>query len=423
MCSRENAYFSERGRMISGESALMKHAIKRGIIAIIIYNLTNSYVLSAVKNVAVSNSSVNISCRWMEQDKVRAGYMWMSYRNTYNSPTKMELVKRLGLNTIILKCWGFENVKDKLETIKNVKEWATAAKDNDVHLFIAINWQPYPGKNVQNYKKVVYDDGTEGLAICPLDSKLWKERLYEVLLLIAKLSTDPKIQIDGIFLDMEIYGTEKEPQVRKNYYYEKCDFSDLCFSQYLMHRGYSPPQLAPIEKKNRKDWLSKENLFEDYFVYLRNQIKDRAIDLRTSVRKINPNFLIGIYPQPMKDNWVSYSLAEGFSSERLPLIIFGVHSYGYPKDKNGDGYTFIPKDIKQQYNKNDINGLYVAGYLLHRYESKVLERNLKQSVDNWDGYWLFNLQQLWDKNTGLGELTDSAENLINAVATVNSSKD
>lgn len=400
-------------------ATIMNISIKR-IMTIILCScvFANCYVLSAVQDITDGNQSLNVPYRWIERDKMRAGYLYY-----YSPVSKIDLVKKMGLNTVILKCWGFERIKDKPEIIKCIKEWAVTAKDNNIHLFIAINWQPYPGADVSNYKNIVYDDGTEGIAVCPLDSKLWEERLYGTSLLIAELSAEPKMQIDGIFLDMEIYGTEKEPQIKRNYYYGTCDFSDLCFSQYLTYKGYSPPQFPLVEKKGRKDWLNEKKLLDDYFVYLGNQLKDKAKDLLISIHKINPDFLIGIYPHPEKDNWVQHSLAEGLSSEKLPLIVFGVHSYGYPKDKNGDGYTFIPKDIKQQYKRDGINILYSAGYLLHRYESKALERNLNQSIKYWDGYWLFNLQQLWDENTGIGKLTDSAEHLVKAVSIVNSKKD
>jgi hypothetical protein len=91
-------------------------------------------------------------------------------------------------------------------------------------------------------------------------------------------------------------------------------------------------------------------------------------------------------------------------------------------DKNGDGYTLIPKDIKQRYKKDGINILYSAGYLFSKYDGKSLVRNLQQSTKYWDGYWLFNLQQLWkskDELANYPKLKDSVENLEEAVVISN----
>ncbi len=376
---------------------------------------TGCYAPSAVQeNVVDSNLFVSYPHRWIEQDKMRAGYLYY-----YNPVSKINLVKKLGLNTIIVKCWRFNSAKDKSETISSIRKWAKAAKDNDIHLFVAINWQPFPYMDILNYKKVVYEDGTEGVAVCPLDGLFGKDYISSISLLIAHLSIEPDIKIDGMFLDMEIYGSEKEPQVKKNYYEKRCGFSDVCFSQYLIYKGYDSSQFPLVDGKDRKKWLEKENLLDDYFVFLRKQIKKMSEDLRDSIHNVNPDFLIGMYPHPAKNNWVQYPLAEGFNSDRLPLIVFGTHSYGYYKDKNGDGYTFIPKDIKQQYKEDGINSLYSAGYLFRKYDGKTLERNLKQSVKNWDGYWLFNLPQLWKEKSKPDDLMDSAENLTKSVAAVN----
>lgn len=357
------------------------------------------------------------SYKWIEHDKIRAGYLF------FNDPvSKIKLLKELGLNTIILGCYRFEYPTLREETICKMKEWAKTAKNNDIHLFFAINWQPFPGTKGHQYSFVAYEDGTKGVAVCPLDKKFWTDRIKDIFMLIADMSSEPNLQVDGIFLDMEIYGSEKEPQVKRSYYEPKCDYSDVCFSEYLINRGYKHGEFPSVELKDRKDWLANKKLLDDYFFFLRDQIKIKAEQLRNALHNVNPNLLIGMYPHPLQDDFVQYSLAQGFSSQTLPFIVFGTHAYGYKVDKNGDGYTLIPKDLKIRYQKEGINILYSAGYLFKRYNGETLERNLKQSVKNWDGYWLFNLRQLWkteDNPDKLFQLKDSVENLEKAIGRSN----
>ena len=102
--------------------------------------------------------------------------------------------------------------------------------------------------------------------------------------------------------------------------------------------------------------------------------------MRDAVRKINSNLLIGMYPHPVEENFVQYLLAKGFSSQRLPFVVFGIHSCEYNIFLNGD--ACIPKDVKGRCQKEAINALYVAGYLLEKYDGAALERNLEESLKN-----------------------------------------
>ena len=95
-------------------------------------------------------------------------------------------------------------------------------------------------------------------------------------MLIAAMSTEPSFQVDGIFLDMEIYGSEKEPQTRRDYYESKCGFCDRCFFKYLTHKGYKPDGFPAVELKGRKAWLADKKLLDDYFVFLRVYLQDKA---------------------------------------------------------------------------------------------------------------------------------------------------
>lgn len=378
---------------------------------------SGSYGVSA-QNVIIedSNSYVNNSYKWIERDKIKAGYF-----SFLDPVSKIDLVRELGLNTVIVKCYRFEYPTFRQDTIYKMKEWAKAAKNNNIHLFFAVNWQPFSGIKKNGYKPVVYEDGVEGMAVCPLDERFWEKEHREIFKLIAKMSIQPDFQVDGIFLDMEIYGTEKEESIRRNYYEKRCGFSDACFSKYLLYKGYKPAEFPALVLKDRKDWLIKNNLLDDYFVFLRWQVQNKAEQLRDSVHRINPNLFIGMYPHPVRDNWVQYPLAKGFSTQRMPMIVFGIHSYGYNKDNNGDGYTKIPKNIKQRYLEDGINSVYSAGFLFRRYTAGQLERNLKKAIEGWDGYWLYFMRQLWEQDD-MKTLIDSSDNLKKAIQKSNQEK-
>ena len=186
-----------------------------------------SALASDNENISNSGVSESASYKWIASDKIRAVYLY------FNDPIlKIKLIKGLGLNTIIVQCYRFEYADFRQDTIDKMKEWAKTAKNNNIHLFFSINWQPYPRTGGLKYDPVVYEDGSKGVAVCPLDERFWKEQIEDIFMLIAAMSTEPSFQVDGIFLDMEIYGSKKEPQTRRDYYESKCGFCDRCFFKY-----------------------------------------------------------------------------------------------------------------------------------------------------------------------------------------------
>ncbi len=257
---------------------------------------------------------------------------------------------------------GFLNRKKGVETVlKNYRKWGVVCKKAKMHLFAVCFYQADPRS--WEYRRVVYSDGTVGKAPCPRGRKHWKWFL-NVASRLAKLSLEPELQVDGIFLDCELYGTKG----RKRRYSEHTCYCDDCFSSFLLARDYTGSQLPALEFAQRRDWLKKAKLLDDYFSFLGEGVRVLAQNFASELHKINPNLLIGMYPYV--DRWVYRQIAGGLGSETMPVIIFAQDTY------RAAGASGVPKQPRQYYAKQGVQAVHAAGLVLYRYRAKRLEPEL-----------------------------------------------
>ena len=146
-----------------------------------------------------SDTTVTKLPQWIAKEKIRSGYLYARNNTKYAA-----LMRAHGLNTVILK--GPFQYKGRLaDTLRKCRLWAQACKNEKLHLFLAYNWQP--DLKSFSYRRVVYSNGASGIAPCPRDHKYWQSYLMPLGRIIAELSLESDLQVDGIFLDCELYDS------------------------------------------------------------------------------------------------------------------------------------------------------------------------------------------------------------------------
>lgn len=381
---------------------ILKQRILFGVILFAF--LVVCYTTIASNYQAPKQTNNNFPC-WIAKEKIRAGYLY-----AYNNPKRINLVKDLELNTLIVKGWKFHRREDFAETIENYRSWARATKKANLHMFIAYNWQPEPESYNNSYRKVVYSDGKTGALPCPRDKQYWQNYMTRLGTTIAKLSLEKELQIDGLFLDTEDYGSRNRGF--KNYSRKAC-FCDSCFSEFLLANGYRGENLPIADYAERKNWLDRNKLLDSYFAFQENEVESLAFNFEENLHKINPSFLIGLYPSPLyptADNWVRNSIARGLSTNGPPVLIFGTESYS-----GGNWQQRTPDNPVKLYKELGVNCRYIAGFLLRSYSSTNLGVSLYTAGGKYTGYWIYKIPMLWgyfEKNEKLmhgtvGEYRDS----------------
>lgn len=348
------------------------------------------YVPSAMQgNVVDSNLLVSRPYKWIEQDKMRAGYLYAK-----NNPADFDKVKECGLNSIILKEDRYRPERGYMiaDVYKSgLIDWGRLLKKENIHLFLAFNWRQhgrYP------YRCAVFSDGVEDKAPCPRCRFLWDTHLPAIVKTALQTARKNNFDINGIFLDFELYSPKDEKY--RSYRANKVCYCDNCFSSYFLSKGYQGFQIPTVAKLERYKWLSEKNQLEAYQSFLEIEIEKRAEGFARTVRETKNDLLIGMYPSPFigrdYSNRVLLSIARGLGSKEHPMLVFETTTYGY---FNRKGYTRIPENPEQQYAQAGIHGKFVAGYLLRRFSPQEIEDNIYYAAKKASGYWLFRIPMLW----------------------------
>lgn len=272
---------------------------------------------------------------------IKAGWVQSTKQNARNAATMIETAEKMGLNTLIVNPYDLDDARD----------WVKLCKDR-FDLFISVTWQTIGNRGVVRGKQprpVKFSDGTTGKFPCPLDEVSWMKYFSQTVVEVAKMGAH-------VFVDEEMYGTEKEPAEKKQYAYDTTCHCDIC------HRFFGPP-VDEVEKRSRK-------VFAEALKY-------------------NPNMRFGVYPALDQSNWFLTAMASGLSDERHPVISFSTDTYGY--HKTPWGADRIPADIPAYFKQFGINGIYCPGFLIRAYSTVDLPKQLAKCKD---GYWLFSTNAL-----------------------------
>ncbi len=325
---------------------------------------------------------------WIDKEKVRAGFVY-----TDDDPKYAALMSSKGLNTLII--WGeFHHKRYFEKTLAKYREWGLAAKQAKLHVFLAYILQP--SSKSFSYRRAVYSDGTTEIAPCLRDDSYWDDYLTRMGKEIAKLSLVKDLQVDGLWLDCELYDSPP-----KKYSYREMCYCDNCFSSFLFANHYSSEQLPAVDKDGRKQWLKQKKLLSSYLDFQEKEVESRARKLEQELHKINPNLIIGMYPTPA--DWARRGIARGLGTQEYPILLFATDSYYQ------GGHKSIPHNPTSRYKKAGIHAIYVAGYLFCRYGSNDLEDNMYEAARKCSGYWLFRMRMLWGQFGRNERLEDGSE--------------
>ncbi len=300
---------------------------------------------------------------WFDREKLRTAYF-------YARPPADEKIQQLvdvGMNAMILKA-----PPDR--AMPYLRE---AKKHEGMHCFLALNFSV--NAEEEGLRQAVLKRGQVERYACPLEERFWQEHLLPGMLERAELANDPELQVDGLWIDFELYAT-----VTGQRYYTNACYCDHCMSEFAQHKNIELPELALDE---RYPWLVEQGYAEEYTRLLQDRVQEHATAVREQVHAVNPNLLLGFYPTP--HNWSLVGVARAFSTERLPIVLWATDTYG------GGGPDRVPDDWREHYADLGINARYCAGMLLRCYSAKNLAAYIYHTGAECNGYWLFTTYTLW----------------------------
>ncbi len=319
--------------------------------------MTNSlFALALTLALAGSCLAQEDPLAWIDARQVRAAYHYA------NAPAEERCarLKAAGMNAMILKAG-----------VEKALPWCRQAKLQGMKCFLALNFNVDAEK--AGLRQAVLESGQVERYACPLDQRFWREHLIPGMMERAAVSDDPAMQVDGLWIDFELYSTRTGQR-----YYTKACYCDHCLGEFCRHKGIEVPE---VEYANRKQWLDDHGYGDEYQPFLGTRVEELATEVRETLHAQYPDFLLGFYPTP--HNWSLLAVARAFSTERVPILLWATDTYG------GGGMDRVPDDWRTLYADQGINARYLAGMLLRCYSAQNLAANIYHTTSKCDGYWLF----------------------------------
>ena len=239
------------------------------------------------------------------------------------------------------------------------------------------------------YRHVVDWDGQVARwAPCPLERRYWIGFIRPQLELVARVLKETGAR-GGAALELETYcfysiypGMASQ---KKTFCY-----CDECFYGFVrsLSATEAPDAVLP---RVRFDWLTQRGLRHAYEQSLETRMAAIIQEMIREVRKINPDFLFGMYPYA--PFWYYDALIRGSSTSDLPCLLFPSAEYrnGYtvnpPRTFFGDVPT--PASVahlrRRGFHALYAGGLYDLGIRSPEAYALAMDRLLRAA----DGYWAY----------------------------------
>ncbi|MGQ9730344.1 MAG: LamG domain-containing protein [Candidatus Zipacnadales bacterium] len=255
-------------------------------------------------------------------------------RQSYGrTPLHYHFLRDLKLGGFNLAMIDFERLPQEFSTeagltawTELVREWTEYARRCELRVMPAIDL------GGTSWEVEAWGDAPKGLYIdpdpklplapCPLQKIYWERILLRRARAVAELSRDNPY-IVGFGIDPEMYQCWRYG----HYMLSGTCFCDYCLGGFLRAHGLDQQVLATKATGNeRHEWLKAENLMEEYYRYLADEMTAIAAWCREEIHRINPDLLLNMFVIEI-GNWFCEGIARGMSLPDLPIVNFCEHTY------------------------------------------------------------------------------------------------
>lgn len=285
----------------------------------------------------------------------------------------------------------------------------TGLDPSDSHL---LNYIGYSGRDSLNsgvkklwpahqYRHVVDWHGNMARwAPCPLETRVWKGLIQPQLELVARTLKETGAR-GGAALELETYcfysiypGMASQ---KKTFCY-----CDRCFYGFVERTQQDSPAVLP---QVRFDWLTQRGLRALYERYLESELASILSDVMREVRKIDADFLFGLYPYA--PFWYYDGLVRGGGTSDLPCLLF-------PSAEYYSGYTawLDPKRTffgdassaasMAHLRSRALPALYAGG--IWSFSTPALALSTDRLVRDAHGYWMYTGRWSTELHDAIGKL-------------------
>ncbi|HIE28983.1 TPA: hypothetical protein EYP66_17045 [Candidatus Poribacteria bacterium] len=240
------------------------------------------------------------------------------------------------------------------------------------------------------YRHVVdWDGNTAKYAPCPLERRYWMGFIRPQLELVARVLKETGATGGGALeLETYVWGS-----IYPGYSNQKKTFcyGDHCFYGFVRSLG---ERRTPVEvpSDRRFDWLTQRGLLPRYEKYLEKSMTELIREMMREVRKVNPNFLFGLYPYT--PFWYYDALIRGSGTPELPCLLFPGPEYigGYLANPPFDFFGAAPTPASVAHlRRGKLPAMYAGGLWARVMGSpNAVAMAMDRMLRGPDGYWIYN---------------------------------
>ncbi|MEE3370534.1 MAG: hypothetical protein VX346_14440 [Planctomycetota bacterium] len=285
-----------------------------------------------------------------------------------------------------------------------------------------LNYIGYGGRDTLNpkvrkiwpahqYRHVVDWNGQPARwAPCPLERRYWLGLIKPQLELVARALQETGAS-GGAALELEtccFYSIYPGMASQKKTF---C-YCDHCFYDFVRSVDKSQTATAVLPRV-RFDWLTQRGLLLRYEQHLEDSMTEIIREMVQSVRKIDPDFLLGMYPYA--PFWYYDALIRGSGTPELPCLLFpsAEYSSGFTREPRPTffGDTATPDSVRHL-RRRKLPALYAGGIWFPNSSSETLAMAADRLTRSADGFWMYNqnwntdkYEAIWKQHPNLMRLT------------------
>jgi len=331
-------------------------------------------------------------------------------------PGYLDTFKKYGMNTIISSAgeykWNRYNYSGEDYGLpQRFVKYAQLADDKNMGFFTSLafnlNTSLHSHDDAFDYTAYYCDYAgcKPGEHVSAWDEKYW-ETVTRIAVNLAKLDNKEGYKVDGIFLDFELYFASRDGATAS--ITETWGFEDHIFEKSINNGTCSGVENPPVDTEDRAQrwiWLnSNKDCLKEHFLFLGNELKRLATNLKEKVKSENPEFLIGFYPSPKTSKYHAYrnryydNICSGLGNLDDPIVLFATESVSLGK-KSSIFNLLEDRKLpgKDYYNLTNINAdytdeiyaYYVSGIYHWNFNSSEWADTLLGVSNNTNGYWFW----------------------------------
>lgn len=232
--------------------------------------------------------------------------------------------------------------------------------------------------------RLTWPDGTVQDLYSPNSDTLWSRLQARVVEFARASLREPAVM--GAFFDFENYA----PGGHGDAY--PLSYDGLIMRRYAEARDLELPPLPPAE---RRDWLMRERVHEDFAAFQVESWLRRCERLRAAVDAINPDFRFCVHPA-RGTLFISEAVWPVWGTQRAPLILADAVTYGRPYGLSPHGKALQINaerlSRRQSIARQAVDTLvYLGGInpLIGGADPEFSGKNAVMISEIADGYWVF----------------------------------